>query len=317
MTENKTYCGFVALVGLPNAGKSTLLNACVGAKITGVSAKPQTTRNRILGIRCVEQTQILFLDTPGLHDHKKLLNRMMNSEAWQAMSSADVVAYLVDVNRGWQDDDTVMLQRLMTNFQNKLVLVMAQCDRQKAAEVALQCKLIEAEFRSVVLEQKFPQEQILPYKTLSAKRPEDVQGFLMSLKSQLPEGPWLYPEDDLTDRSQEFICAELIREQMFRQLGQELPYHVAVVIKAFRRTEKGIHIEANLVVGRETHKAMVIGAKGQRLKSLGIQARMTLEKTLGCPVVLKLMVHVKENWTEEFSLVSKLTGLNPTEEKST
>ena len=232
-----TKCGYVGLVGRPNAGKSTLLNAILGQKIAGVSAKPQTTRNKIVGIHMIDEAQLLFIDTPGLHKNKKgiRINAMMNKEAWSALDGADVVLYLIDVIEGWDAQDAKYLEGIIQSAQCPVAVVISKVDRLKNEEVAKFSEDIKAKIEAIIAE-KGLEEQATKYLhnkifEVSAKQRETfgtIENFIVSF---LPEGPWLYPESDLTNRPQKFVVGEIIREKVFRSLGEELPYNTAVKIE--------------------------------------------------------------------------------------
>jgi len=327
MAEQK--CGFVALLGQPNAGKSTLMNACLGTKLAVVSAKPQTTRNRILGVCPVAETQLLFLDTPGIHKTSGLpkLNQKMTATAWSVLSDADVVCYLVDVVDGWSDEDDAFFMRVLANSGAPVLVVATKADKIKLeviegnfaalAERMSRCyALVEAQMsESTQPEKKLPAQLLTKAPLLlSAKRPEEVAKLKELLALQMPVGQWLYDADDLTDLPQQFVCGELIREQLFRQLGQELPYSAAVKVDRFENKGTLTVIQASVIVHKENHKAMVIGARGSRVKAIGQAARESLEKHLGRQVHLELFVKVQSNWIDSDNLLAEYAGLERIEE---
>ena len=321
MNENK--CGYVALLGQPNAGKSTLMNACLGTKLAVVSAKPQTTRNKILGVCSSGDAQVVFLDTPGIHKSSGLpkINQKMNSVAWSVVSDADVLCYLVNVSEGWSEDDTVFFKKLAALATVPLVVVATQCDKLKAEIVERNALTIsdQVELCLKALDSETDRSQevrklLRPLVLMSAKRPADVEMFKSLLSGLLPLGPWLFEEDDLTDRPQQFVCGELIREQLFRQLGQELPYSAAVKVERFERKGKLIVIQASLIVHKENHKAMVIGARGSRIKEIGQAARLSLQRHLDAQVHLELFVKVQPNWIDSDALLAEYASLEKTEE---
>jgi GTP-binding protein Era len=308
-------CGYVALVGRPNAGKSTLLNALLGAKVSVVSSKPQTTRNRILGVYTDEEvgSQIIFLDTPGMHRAEGLprIHRAMNRAAWAALEDASVACYLVDVELGWKDDDTRYFKGVLERAKGKVVVLVTKVDSIKKDAVLVSSAEIENRVMAVVetvpgSREKLSQESVY---LVSSKRPQEVSGFRKYLSGYMPEAEWLFEADDLTDRPQRFLCGEIIREQLFRQLGQELPYSSAVRIDQFESTEKIVHIAATIVVQRDTHKAIVIGKKGARLKEIGTEARLGLEKHLGQKVHLDLFVKVQVGWLDDDRLLAEYAAL--------
>lgn len=320
---NTKKCGYVALLGLPNAGKSTLMNACLGTKLAVVSAKPQTTRNKILGICPSGETQILFLDTPGIHKTSGLpkLNQKMNATAWSVLQDADLVCYLVDASRGWQEDDSVFFSQVKRLSEKPVVVVATKTDKIKSELVAENVNIIsdcmgELPMASSGGEEPSQKQTLVMNEPLliSAKRPADVEKFKEFLASRMPDGPWLYSEDDLTDRPQQFVCGELIREQLFRQLGQELPYSTAVKVDRFDHKGHLTVIQASLIVHKENHKAMVIGQRGSRIKTIGQAARESLEKHLGRKVHLELFVKVQANWIDSDNLLAEYAGLEKLED---
>lgn len=317
---NTKKCGYVALLGLPNAGKSTLMNACLGTKLAVVSAKPQTTRNKILGICPSGDAQILFLDTPGIHKTSGLpkLNQKMNATAWSVLQDADLVCYLVDASRGWQEDDSVFFSQVRKLSQKPCVVVATKTDKIKADVISENVGVIAdilSESSSTEASQGSSSTLLLSEPMLvSAKRPGEVEKFKEFLSTQMPEGPWLYSEDDLTDRPQQFVCGELIREQLFRQLGQELPYSTAVKVDRFEHKGQLTVIQASLIVHKENHKAMVIGQRGSRIKAIGQAARESLEKHLGRKVHLELFVKVQANWIDSDNLLAEYAGLEKLED---
>ncbi len=294
-------CGYCAIMGRPNAGKSSLLNTLVGQKIVGVSAKPNTTRNRILGIRMEEEAQLLFLDTPGIHrSHKALkLNSMMNREAWSVLADADVVLYLMDVEELGHAEDQSFLRSILQEAKCSVYLVINKCDKVKkfvleASEEKLE-SLIDNLQQALTTEHlsKLNLESIY---WVSAKRKESLESLLKDIVQILPEGPHLYPAEDLTDRPQKFVCSELIREQAFRLLGAELPYQLAVRVGEVEIKPGLVRIEADIVVGRSTHRGIVLGKSGQKIKEIGMAARQSLEQHFESKVYLGLEVVVDEGW---------------------
>jgi GTP-binding protein Era len=315
-------CGYVALVGRPNAGKSTLLNALVGDKLAVVSRRPQTTRNKILGVVTDEstKTQICFLDTPGIHKAKRshLLNKAMNRAAIAAAGEADIVLFLVDPFHGWREQDDAILKEVLASSKAPIAIVGSKTDALKrdAAERAIDkiadglkdflARLPDDEARAAAAE-RFLVDEILP---VSAKRPEDVSELRAWLGRQMPEGPWMFEADDLTDRPRQFLCGELIREQIFRQLGDEIPYGCAVRIDGIEFKGALVVVRATIVVTRKQHKAIVVGKGGSRIKELGTEARAALEKHFGQKVFLELNVQISEGWIDDRRLLSDLAQLD-------
>lgn len=327
MTEQNKRCGYVALLGQPNAGKSTLMNACLGTKLAVVSAKPQTTRNKILGVCPVGRSQILFLDTPGMHKSDGLprLNSRMNAAAWSVLQDADFVCYLVDASVGWNDEDGHFFAQILRRSGKPCVVVATKTDKVNAGIVAENIQSMTHQIQSCLsalepserLSEAVIQERLTSLRSplqISAKRPEDVTKFKEFLDGQMPDGEWLFSDDDLTDRPQQFVCSELIREQLFRQLGQELPYSAAVKVDRFENKKALTYIQSTIIVHKENHKGMVIGAHGARVKSIGQAARESLEKHLGRKVHLELFVKVQSNWVDSDKLLAEYAGLDTLEE---
>ncbi|NBX15995.1 MAG: GTPase Era [Proteobacteria bacterium] len=319
---NQKRCGYVALLGQPNAGKSTLMNACLGTKLAVVSAKPQTTRNKILGICASGDSQILFLDTPGIHKTGGLpkLNRKMNATAWSVLQDADLVCYLVDAAAGWSDEDEVFFTQILKQSSKPLVVIATKTDKVKAEVINQNIELMTERMRACSNGDFTTQSDSnaglisgVPM-AVSAKRPEEIEKFREFVSSRMPDGAWLYSEDDLTDRPQQFVCGELIREQLFRQLGQELPYSAAVKVERFQNKGGLTILQASVIVHKDNHKAMVIGARGSRIKAIGQAARESLEKHLGRKVHLELFVKVQSNWIDSDNLLAEYAGLDNLEE---
>ncbi len=309
-------CGYVSLLGRPNAGKSTLMNACVGQKVAIVSQKPQTTRNKIMGIALHENSQILFLDTPGIHKVNRSLemNRKMNKLAWSVLSDSDVVCYLVDVAVSrLHEEDTLWISEILKNYSGKVLIVATKSDKLKKFEIEKNFKDISNEFIKIKnslkekneLNAKLISEEIFLH---SSKVPNSVKQLKTLVAVELPLSPWLFPEDELTDKPQKFICSELVREQLFRQLGQELPYKMAVKIDKIDLQEKIHHILATIIVERESQKSIVLGKKGERIQSIGKAARESLENHFQKKVYLELFVKVQDGWTHESKLLQEYIG---------
>lgn len=282
-----TRCGLVALVGRPNVGKSTLLNHLLGQKISITSRKPQTTRHRLLGIHTEGETQTLYVDTPGLHrGHDSALNRYMNRAASTALRDVDLVVMLVDRLRWTEDDDWILgkLKRLDC----PVILAINKVDLLPDRSALL--PHLEA------LSQRFDFAEIVP---LSALRGHNRSELAEIIQRYLPEGPWLFPEDQITDRSERFLAAELVREKITRQLGAEVPYAMTVEIEEFRREPRILHIRALILVERPGQKKIVIGSQGERLRSIGREARLDMERLFDQKVMLNLWVKVKDGWSDD------------------
>ncbi|HWS03680.1 MAG TPA: GTPase Era [Gammaproteobacteria bacterium] len=280
-------CGYVALVGRPNVGKSTLLNSLLGQKISITSHRPQTTRHRILGINTLEQAQIVYVDTPGLHQgNRKALNRAINRTAADTLHAVDVVAFLVEGVR-WSDEDRWVLD-LLKDVEVPVILVVNKVDllEDKAALLPhMQTLAALYDFADIV--------------PLSALKRDNLDRFEACVIEHLPEQAPLYPEDQITDRSERFLAAERVREKLFRKLGQEVPYGLTVEIEQFKQEGNLRTIHALIWVERDSHKAMVIGKGGSRLKEVGSEARRELETLFDGKVFLQLWVKVKEGWADD------------------
>ncbi|MGZ5183854.1 MAG: GTPase Era [Caldimonas sp.] len=279
-------CGLVAIVGRPNVGKSTLLNALVGQKISITSNKAQTTRHRITGVRTVGEAQFVFVDTPGFQTrHGAPLNRTLNRAVTSTLSDVDVALFVVEAKRFGKEDEAVLALlppgKPALLIANKLDTVVRRAELAPWLQ-AMQAKHAFAEF--------------VP---LSATRPADVERLLAILAPYLPEQEWLHGEDALTDRSDRFLAAEIVREKLFRLTGDELPYTSTVVIDKFEEEGNLRRIAATIVVEREPHKAMIIGSGGERLKRIGTEARHELEHLLGAKVFLELWVKVRGGWGDD------------------
>ncbi len=288
MTEEKTYCGFVAIVGRPNVGKSTLLNKLLGQKVSITSRKPQTTRHRILGIDTQGAYQTVFVDTPGLHiEEKRAINRLMNRAATSSLGDVEMVVFVVDGTQ-WTDDDEMVLNKLR-HVRCPVVLAVNKVDNIKDKEVLLP--------HLQWLAQKGNFAEILP---ISATKGTNVDKIREMARQLLPEGQHYFPEDYITDRSSRFMASEIVREKLMRFMGEELPYSVTVEIERFKVEEDGLfHINALILVEREGQKKMVIGNKGEKLKVIGTEARLDMERLFGQRVFLELWVKVKSGWADD------------------
>lgn len=278
--------GFVAIVGKPNVGKSTFLNALVGQKISITSRKAQTTRHRITGMRAVGQTQFVFVDTPGFQTrHGNALNRSLNKTVLGAVSDVDVVVFVVEAGH-FNLADAKVLDLLPRSI--PVLLVANKFDLvHRRAELAPWLR---------TMQERHPFTEYIP---MSAKNPRDIQRFFGICEKYLPEQDWLFDADALTDRSERFMAAEMIREKLFRLTGDELPYTSTVVIDQFVEEGRLKRIAATIVVERDGHKGMVIGDKGEKLKRIGTEARQELEKLWDCKVFLELWVKVKSGWADD------------------
>ncbi|RII84091.1 GTPase Era [Neopusillimonas maritima] len=286
-------CGFVAVVGRPNVGKSTLTNALIGSKISIVSRKAQTTRHRINGVLTREHEQFVFVDTPGFQTrHGGTMNRMMNRVVTQALADVDVVLHVVEAGK-WSKGDEELLPLLPTS--QKTILVLSKVD---------QLKDKNSLFGFVNdLMAKHPYAAVVP---VSAVKDMQLNVLLDEIAARLPEGEPMFEADTLTDRPMRFIVAELIREKVFRLVGDELPYACTVVIEQWEEHERGARIAACIVVERETHRPILLGAQGMHMKRIATEARQDIEKLLEKPVHLEVYIKVRKGWSARESSLRDL-----------
>ena len=305
-------CGYVALLGKPNAGKSTLLNACLGQKLAGVCRKPQTTRHQILGVTTNDHTQIIFLDTPGMHRSKRALpiNRLMNRAAWSSINEADAICYLVDLTRGWTPEDTEYFREVCRIATKPLTVCITKVDRVRKHLHKDRIASVRADALQS-LDSHDMNQPPLQFLSVSAKLPDSVAAFKSHCENTLPVGPFQFAHDDLTNRSQHFITAEIIREKIFRNLNREIPYGTSVLIDGIKMRPQLVDIEASIVVNRATHKPIVIGRGGAALKRIGTEARRDLELHFDQQVALKLFVRVEESWVDNAALVDRFQKIDP------
>jgi len=291
MAEPGHRAGVVAILGRPNAGKSTLLNRLVGEKLAIVTAKPQTTRSRILGILSLERAQLLLLDTPGLHASPKALNVALNRLVDEAAATCHVAAVLVDLRAGWGADHAGLLAGLVAR-RTPVIVVGSQLDRSEGREAAWPPEGVAAAAACV---------------RVSAHTGEGLDRLLDALVSQLPESPPLYPEDQLSDRPLRFLAGELVREAAFEELSEELPYALAVEVVEFDESRPDrLRIRANLLVERSSQKPIVIGAGGSMIRRIGTRARAEIEKLLDRSVHLELWVKPERNWSRRLKRLKSL-----------
>ncbi len=284
LSEEDGRCGYAGLVGRPNVGKSTLLNRLVGQKLAATTRRPQTTRNRLLGVVTRGQHQLLLVDTPGIHRAcDQLLNRTLNQTALSCLSEVDVNLFVIVAGQ-WQAQDAVVL-RYLVQAGKPIILVVNKLDGLKRRQDVLPFIDHVQSFHSFA--------EIVP---VSAKQGTNVVELETVAMAHLPIAPIYFAPDEVTDRSLRFIVAELVREQLMERLGEELPYVVAVVVDRFADEGRRLAIDATIWVPRESHKPMVIGAGGHRLKTIGREARYVIERELERPVFLRLWVQVKSNW---------------------
>lgn len=285
--EHNKRCGYAALVGRPNVGKSTLLNHILGQKISITSRKPQTTRHRILGIKTEAGTQTIYVDTPGIHsDQPRAINRQMNRTATSVLQDVDVVVLLIDKLR-WTAEDDLVLSHL-AQVRAPVILAINKVDQLDDKEALL--PFIEESSA------RYAFKDIVPISALKGSNLDTLESLIGNL---LPAAEYFFPEDQITDRNLRFIAAELIREKIMRQLGEELPYATAVEIEQFSQQDEVFHIDATILVERAGQKGIVIGKGGERLKKIGSDARQDMEKTFDSKVMLNLWVKVRSGWSDD------------------
>ena len=285
--DETTFCsGFVAITGAPNAGKSTLLNRVLGEKISITSKKPQTTRDRILGVVEQPNAQIILLDTPGIHRAKSLLNRKIVDQALTAVDDVDAVLLIIDTTSRDKESETLIIEKLQEK--NKpVILGLNKIDLIKKPAILPMIQEYSALFDFAA---------VIP---VSAKTGAQTQDILAEIAKHLPTGPRLFPKDTLTDLSEKFIAGEMVREKVFRLTGMEIPYSIAVTVDSFKEEERLTTIHATIHVDRNSQKGIIIGKGGQLLKKIGQQARKDIQRMIGNKVLLKLFVRVTKNWSRD------------------
>ena len=294
MADKINKCGFVAIVGRPNVGKSTLMNKLLGQKISITSRKPQTTRHRILGIKSTDYQQIIYVDTPGMHlGAKSVMNKYMNRAASTILSDVDLIAFVVDINKWTKEDENVLHKLMRENI--PVVLVINKIDMLKRTEEVLP---MIAE-----LGKKMDFTDVIP---VSAKRGSNLDGFEKIVSKYLPESPPLFPEEQVTDKSERFMASEIVREKLMRRLQQELPYSLTVEIEQFVAKKNMLHINAIIWVERDSQKKIVIGKSGAVLKDVGSSARKDMERLFEQKVHLEMWVKVKEGWSDSENLMKRM-----------
>ena len=286
------HCGFVAVIGAPNAGKSTLVNALVGSKVSIVSPKAQTTRTIVRGIAIYGQAQVIYVDTPGIFAAKQRFDRAMVAAAWTGAGDADVIFFVVDGARTLDADSERILEQLKSSGK-KALLVLNKVD------IADKGKLLDLTKR---LNESGNFTEIFMVSALTGDGLDRIKDYVAKA---MPQGPWMFPEDDISDMPGRLLAAEITREQLFLQLNQELPYSCAVETERWEdRKDGSARVEQNIYVSRDNHKAIVLGEGGKRIKNIGARARTELEGLLGRKVHLFLHVKVKENWREDRGMFS-------------
>ncbi len=297
----KTRCGTVAIVGRPNVGKSTLVNALVGFRLSIATPKPQTTRERILGVLTRDTAQLIFLDTPGLHTPKNKLGAHMNVEAEEAARAADVIVYVAEANPRIERDET--LERVASIGKGRVILALNKVDRIKDKAALMP-----------ILERYQKMHDFAAFVPIVASKGGEgssngLERLLDEISKQLPEGPFLFPEDEITDRPERFLAAECVREQVILQTRDEIPYAIAVTIDAWEEpaSAKAVtRIEATIHVDKEAQRKIVIGAGGDKIKQIGTAARRAIEDLLGRRIHLGLFVRVEESWADDDRKLAEL-----------
>lgn len=296
-----TRAGMIAVVGRPNVGKSTLINHLLGQKIAITSRKPQTTRQALLGIYSEDDVQMVFVDTPGIHrDGKKAINRQMNRVAWQSMHDVDVILHVSEVKR-WEEDDARIAAEI-AQMKVPAVHVVNKIDRLKdKADLfpELQARQSIANWAAIV--------------PVSAARSQNLEELLRVLAPLLPEQPFLYDQSQVTTASMRFLAAEIVREKLFRYVHQEVPYELGVIIEQYQLVGKTVHIDATILVERESQKGIVIGVGGKTLKAVGQAAREELEQILEQKVMLRNFVKVADNWRDNHRILQSMSAGSGTE----
>lgn len=282
-----THCGYVAIVGRPNVGKSTLLNHMLEQKISITCRKPQTTRHNITGVKTIGDIQLVFVDTPGMHlKEPKAINRYMNRAATSATKGVDVVLFVVD-RTVWTDEDELVLQKIQDQSENVIVVI------NKVDQVDDKT-LLMPHIQELAL--KLKSAEIIP---ISALKSQNLDVLESEIIKKLPQGTHLFPEDQITDKSSRFMASEMIREKIMRQMGDELPYQMTVEIEEFKSKGNVLHISGLILVEREGQKRIIIGEKGSKLKAIGQAARIDMETMFDSKIMLKLWVKVKSGWSDD------------------
>jgi GTP-binding protein Era len=290
-------CGFVAIVGRPNVGKSTLMNHILGQKLSITSRKPQTTRHQVLGIKTIGPVQAVYVDTPGMHEEEpRAINRYMNKAATSALKGVDVVVFVLD-QLAWTTADELVLEKL-SSLKCPVILAINKVDKIEKRETLLP--------HLDMLSRKRDFAEMIP---VSALRQTNLLPLEECVGRFLPQSVHFYPDDQITDRSERFMASEMVREKITRQLGAELPYSVAVEIEEFKHDGKTLHVSAVILVEREGQKKIIIGDKGDRLRSIGQDARIDMERMFDNKVMLRLWVKVKRGWADSERALKSL-GMN-------
>lgn len=291
--NQSTKCGFVAVIGAPNAGKSTIVNHFVGSKVSIVSPKVQTTRTQVKGIGIVDNSQIVFIDTPGIFKPKRRLDRAMVANAWGGAQDGDLVVLVMDVKRGLCDEVKSIIEGLKSQ-QRKAILVLNKTDLIKKEKLL---ELSSGLFNEGVFSDVF---------MVSAKSGDGLEDLYKFIADKVPNGPWLYDEDQISDMPLKMLAAEIVREKLFLNLQQELPYSLTVESDKWERKKDGsVRVEQTIYVERDSQKSIILGAKGSMVKKIGMEARKELENLLEEKIHLFLFVKVRKNWQEDPSRYSE------------
>lgn len=295
MTEKKMISGFVSIIGRPNVGKSTFLNHVVGQKIAIMSDKPQTTRNKIQGVYTTEYSQIVFIDTPGIHKPKHKLGDFMMRVAQNTFGEVDAILFMVNVMERFGPGEKFILEKLQ-NVEAPVILVLNKIDQASESDVLQSIETYK---------DLYPFEQIVP---ISALNGENIQTLLTQVESYLEEGPMYYPVDQVTDHPERFIVSELIREKVLHLTREEVPHSIAVVTEKISTENEGrnVHIHATIIVERPSQKGIIIGKQGKMLKEIGTRARHDIEHLLGSKVFLELWVRVEKNWRDKVGYLREI-----------
>lgn len=280
-------CGYVAILGRPNVGKSTLLNKMLGQKVSITSKKPQTTRHRLLGIKTTDACQVLYVDTPGIHgEEPRAINRYMNRSALSVIRDMDVVLFMLD-RTAWTADDQKVADAL-ARFSGKLIIAVNKIDQLKKKNELL--PVLEK------LQKTFTEAELVP---ISAVTGENVKELESLIENHLPVGPFFFPDEQVTDKSERFLVAEIVREKLTRKLGEEIPYVLTIQVDRFEVGDKITEIDVTIFVEKDGQKAILIGKKGERLKQIGIDARKDIEALLDIKVMLTTWVKVRSGWSDD------------------
>ena len=280
-------CGYVAILGRPNVGKSTLLNKMLGQKVSITSKKPQTTRHQLLGIKTIDACQVLYVDTPGIHgEEPRAINRYMNRSALSVIRDMDVVLFMLD-RTAWTADDQKVADAL-ARFSGKLIIAVNKIDQLKKKNELL--PVLEK------LQKTFTEAELVP---ISAVTGENVKELESLIENHLPVGPFFFPDEQVTDKSERFLVAEIVREKLTRKLGEEIPYVLTIQVDRFEVGDKITEIDVTIFVEKDGQKAILIGKKGERLKQIGIDARKDIEALLDIKVMLTTWVKVRSGWSDD------------------